>query len=107
MLVVSDSLNQVSDTMVRSFPMSLTGIPAHERGSVTVTPNPTRGTVRVSADRDIDNILILNADGKQLNTVTVQDKATTLDLGHYDGNLFLLEVRFKDGGTVVKKVVKR
>lgn len=107
MLVVSDSHNHVRDTVVKSFPMSLTGIPAHERGSVTVTPNPTRGTVRVSADRDIDNILILNADGKQLNTVTVQDKATTLDLGHYDGNLFLLEVRFKDGGTVVKKVVKR
>ncbi|MBO7493538.1 MAG: T9SS type A sorting domain-containing protein [Bacteroidales bacterium] len=107
MLVVSDSLNQVSDTVVRSFPMSLTGIPAHERGSVTVTPNPTRGTVRVTADRDIQNIRILNADGKQLNTITPHDRTTTLDLGHYDGSLFLLEVRFKDGGNVVKKVVKR
>lgn len=107
MLVVSDNHNQVSDTVVRSFPMSLTGMPAHERGSVTVTPNPTRGTVRVSADRDIEYIRILNADGKQLNTITVQDKAATLDLGHYDGSLFLLDVRFKDGGNVVKKVVKR
>ena len=107
MLVVSDSLNQVSDTVVRSFPMSLTGIPAHERGSVTVTPNPTRGTVRVSADRDIENVRILTADGKLLNTVTLHDRATTLDLGHYDGNLFLIEVRFKDGSSVVKKVVKR
>ena len=107
MLVVSDSLNQVSDTVVRSFPMSLTGIPAHERGSVTVTPNPTRGTVRVTADRDIENVRILNADGKQLNTITPHDRTTTLDLGHYDGSLFLLEVRFKDGGNVVKKVVKR
>ena len=107
MLVVSDSLNQVSDTVVKSFPMSLTGLQVHERGSVTVTPNPTRGTVRVTADRDIENVRILNADGKQLNTITLHDRTTTLDLGHYDGNLFLLEVRFKDGGNVVKKVVKR
>jgi hypothetical protein len=107
MLVVSDSLNQVCDTVVKTFPMSLTDVPAHERHAVTVTPNPTRGTVRVSADRDIENVRILTADGKLLNTVTLHDRATTLDLGHYDGNLFLIEVRFKDGSSVVKKVVKR
>lgn len=107
MLVVSDNRNLVNDTVVKSFPISLTGVPTHERNSVTVTPNPTHGTVRVSADRDIQNIRILNADGKLLNSITVQDKTSTLDLSHYEGYLFLLDIRFKDSGNVVKKVVKR
>ena len=107
MLVVSDNQGQVYDTVMKTFPISLSDVPARERETVTVMPNPTNGSVRVSADQNIQSIHILNTDGKLLNTVTVQDKATALDLGSYDGGLFLLDIRFKDGTSAVKKVVKR
>ena len=107
MLVISDNQRQVYDTVVKTFPMSLSDVPAREREAATVMPNPTSGSVRVSADQDIQSIRILNADGKLLNTVTVQDKAATLDLGRYEGSLFLLDIRFQDGTSTVKKVVRR
>lgn len=106
MLVISDSQRQVYDTVVKTFPMSLSDVPARERETVTVMPNPTSGSVRVSADQNIQSIRILNADGKLLNTVTVQDKTATLDLGRHEGSLFLLDIRFQNGSSVVKKVVK-
>ena len=106
MLVISDSQRQVYDTVVKTFPMSLSNVPARERETVTVMPNPTSGSVRVSADQNIQSIRILNADGKLLNTVTVQDKTATLDLGRHEGSLFLLDIRFQDGTSTVKKVVK-
>ena len=107
MLVVGGEHCDAYDTVVKSFPMSLTNVPAREQGIVTVTPNPTNGSVRVSADQNIQIIRILNTDGKLLNTVTVKDKATTLDLGAYEGGMFLLDIRFKDGTSAMKKVVKR
>ena len=107
MLVISDNQSQVYDTVVKSFPISLSNVPAHERETVTVMPNPTSGSVRMSADQNIESIRILNADGKLLNTVTIQDKATTLDLSQHMGSIFLLDIRFQDGTSAVKKVVKR
>ena len=106
MLVVRGEICEAYDTVVKSFPMSLTNVPAREQKTVTVTPNPTNGSVRVSSDRDIQSVRILNANGKLLNTVTVQDKSATLDLGSYNGGIFLLDIRFQDGTSTVKKVVK-
>lgn len=107
MLVVRGERCEAYDTVVKSIPISLSDIPDCEHETVTIMPNPTNGSVRVSADQNIQSIRILNADGKLLNTITVQDKATALDLGSYDGGLFLLDIRFKDGTSAVKKVVKR
>ena len=106
MLVISDNQRQVYDTVVKTIPMSLSNVPARKREAVTLMPNPTSGLVRVSADQNIQSIRILNADGKLLNTVTAQDKAITLDLGSNEGSLFFLDIRFQDGTSTVKKVVK-
>ena len=105
-IVIQDAEGKCIKDTAKTIQLLITDVPARERETVTVMPNPTSGSVRVSADQDIQSIRILNADGKLLSTVTVQDKAATLDLSHYDGSLFLLDVRFKDGGNVVKKVVK-
>ena len=107
MLVVRGERCEAYDTVVKSIPISLSDIPDREHETVTIMPNPTNGSVRVSADQNIQNIRILNADGKLLNTVTIQDKAATLNLGSYDGGIFLLDIHFKDSTSTVKKVVKR
>ena len=107
MLVISDNQGLLYDTVVKSFPISLSEVPDHEHETVTVMPNPTNGSVRVSSDQNIQSIRILNAEGKLLNTVSVQDKATSLDLARYEGGLFLLNIRFQDGKSMVKKVVKQ
>ena len=107
MLVVRGERCEAYDTVMKTFPISLSDIPAREREAVTVMPNPTSGSVQVFADRDIQSIRVLNADGKLLNIVSVQDKATILDLSQYVGSIFLLDIRFKDSTSTVKKVVKR
>ena len=107
MLVISDNQGLLYDTVVKSFPISLSEVPDHEHETVTVMPNPTNGSVRVSSDQNIQSIRVLNAEGKLLNTVSVQDKATSLDLARYEGGLFLLNIRFQDGKSMVKKVVKQ
>jgi hypothetical protein len=79
---------------------------AAKANTVKVFPNPSDNEVRIEANAALREVVLMDADGRILKTLTVQENAYVLDLsGHAAGTYFLKITT--DNGTQLERVVKR
>lgn len=68
-----------------------------------ISPNPTSGRVTIDTELKIDEVRVFNSSGEVLN---VFDSNKQLDISSFPAGIYLLQLRFANGNTVVKKISK-
>ncbi|MCQ2284164.1 MAG: T9SS type A sorting domain-containing protein [Bacteroidales bacterium] len=72
----------------------------------SILPNPTTGKVTIAHDYDyIQQLFIYDAQGKQLESLSIQDIKADLDLSQYHSGLYFIQIR-TDEGLYTQKLIK-
>ncbi|MEY8758041.1 T9SS type A sorting domain-containing protein [Chryseobacterium tongliaoense] len=70
---------------------------------VGIYPNPTNGILNIKTDSVIENVNIVNVVGQQ---VKIQLSGNQVNMPGLPNGIYIIELKLKNGQTVVKKVVK-
>lgn len=70
---------------------------------VELYPNPVKGILTVKSDSVIEEIKIINAVGQ---SVDVSFSGGNIDMGRLPSGLYLIDLKLKNGQSVVKKIMK-
>ena len=92
-----------------NFPLSLylqgnesdVGI-SESQGNFRIYPNPAKNSLKIDADAKIQNILILNAEGKEI----VISNHTQIDVSVLESGIYFVEVQFENGAISMEKFIK-
>lgn len=83
------------------------GIPERPHSpTLTVSPNPTTGVVRITSDKPMTSVTVTDAQGRVMSNETGPD-ITTIDLNSYPSGLYLVKAVTYDGITRLAKVIKK
>ena len=78
--------------------------------SLTIYPNPSTDHVNIVSSASIDNVVLYDITGRQLRRVDcpkVGARSGKIDIGSLALGVYMMEVRFSDGSTVIKRLIKR
>ena len=70
---------------------------------VIVYPNPIKSLLTVESKSRISDLKLFSLDGKLIENSNTNE----MDLSRYSSGNYLLEVRFDDNNTIVKKIIKQ
>ncbi len=90
-IIIQDTALSVSDLDVDSFKLF---------------PNPFNDQLHVSANRDIENVQVYDAQGKLVKSLEINERHTTLNLSEFQVGIYFLKI-FNKGFTVTRKVIKQ
>lgn len=83
------------------------GIPERPHSpTLTVSPNPTTGVVRITSDKPMTSVTVTDAQGRVMSNETASD-ITTIDLNAYPSGIYLVKAVTCDGITRLAKVIKK
>ena len=83
------------------------GIPERPHSpTLTVSPNPTTGVVRITSDKPMTSVTVTDAQGRVMSNETASD-ITTIDLNAYPSGIYLVKALTCDGITRLAKVIKK
>lgn len=74
-----------------------------KRNSVDVYPNPVKGILTVKSESEIKEIKIINAIGQNVFTSLSDDN---IDMNSLPKGTYMIELKLKNGESVVKKIMK-
>ena len=82
-----------------------TGVSVNEFGSAfaEVYPNPSKGLVTITSSSRIQQVTVMDMDGRALEAIKADDAAVELDMTGYPRGLYLLQI-LTDEGCSVKKI---
>ncbi|MCP4521397.1 MAG: T9SS type A sorting domain-containing protein [Cytophagales bacterium] len=69
-----------------------------QQTDITVYPNPTNGQLTINSDEEIEEVVVLSLDGKEL----VKTSNTTIDLSAYASGIYLVKVITQETTQVVR-----
>ena len=75
--------------------------------TLTVSPNPTTGLVRIDSEKPLKRIELTDLQGRVLMDKTVEESAITIDITHYSAGVYLFKAINCDGEVLGGKVVKK
>lgn len=75
--------------------------------TLTVSPNPTSGLVRIESEKPLKRIELTDLQGRVLMDKTVEESAITIDITHYSAGVYLFKAINCDGEVLGGKVVKK
>ena len=70
---------------------------------VIVYPNPIKSLLTVESKSRIGDLKLFSLEGKLIEN----SNTNKMDLSRYSSGNYLLEVRFDDNNTIVKKIIKQ
>jgi hypothetical protein len=73
--------------------------------SISVYPNPTKGTINITADNTIKSVQLYDMQGRILQTSLVNENQTAIDISGQSNGMYFLKV-ISDKGIGVQKVVR-
>lgn len=73
--------------------------------NVTISPNPTNGLVKISAD-DIYNVQIIDINGKVVSTSTMTSNNITIDVSNYEAGVYFVKLS-NDNANATYKIIKK
>jgi Leucine-rich repeat (LRR) protein len=114
-LVLGNSVTNIADIFFDfNFPImtnpatttvSLLGINQYENASVSVSPNPVKNILHISAKDDITSIQLFDIQGRLLQTKLENNHNSSLDLSGKTNGIYFLKV-FTDKGMKVEKILR-
>ena len=73
--------------------------------SISVYPNPTKGTVNINCNNNIKSVQLYDIQGRLLQTNLINENQTTIDISNQSGGVYFLKI-VSDKGIGVQKIVK-
>lgn len=77
----------------------------YENSNWNIYPNPTNGILNITTDKEIQKISLFDVLGKQIMDVTFN--ASTINMSDIKSGVYVLKAHFKDGDTIIKKIIKK
>lgn len=74
---------------------------------LTIVPNPFIDRVALSSDREIDHIVVYNAQGTTILNQAAKAKDLEIVIGKLTSGVYLFEVHFTDGSLLSKQLVRQ
>jgi hypothetical protein len=71
--------------------------------SATIYPNPTTGKAVIASNKEVSNVVVRNLIGKTVASFS----SNLLDLSNLAASMYLVEIQFADGESMVQKVIKK
>lgn len=72
--------------------------------AVTVSPNPTSGSVTIEANADEGEVTIFDLTGRQITTVELHDGRAMLDTSNFTQGMYTARITSDRGVSIVKLV---
>jgi len=87
-------------------PMGTVGVTEFESSEISVYPNPSADFVNLrSMDGNINQVTLMNLEGKTILSRGINQSETTIDLGSFSPGQYILRIE-KNTSTVTKKILK-
>jgi len=91
-----------------SYEKATTGINAFAQKSITFSPNPTLGIVRIGNIVNVSKIIIADITGKLLyQTPTKGQSSMQIDVAHLKSGVYFISFVQNSGSTISKKLIKQ
>jgi len=91
-----------------SYEKATTGINAFAQKSITFSPNPTLGIVRIGNIVNVSKIIIADITGKLLyQTPTKGQNTMQIDVAHLKSGVYFISFVQNSGSTISKKLIKQ
>jgi len=91
-----------------SYEKATTGINAFAQNSITFSPNPTPGIVRIGNIVNVSKIIIADITGKLLyQTPTKGQSSMQIDVAHLKSGVYFISFVQNSGSTISKKLIKQ
>jgi len=91
-----------------SYEKATTGINAFAQKSITFSPNPTPGIVRIGNIVNVSKIIIADITGKLLyQTPTKGQSSMQIDVAHLKSGVYFISFVQNSGSTISKKLIKQ
>jgi hypothetical protein len=98
---LADASGITSVTYVLTISGQITGVNSVSESSVSVSPNPTEGSIQISGVA-VAKVTVLDFSGKAVATTS----ASTVDLSSLPNGIYLAVIETKGGSIIKRKVVK-
>ena len=76
---------------------------ANAKSKLTVYPNPTSDFINVKSDKKISQVTIVDLSGKMVK----QTKENLVDLQSLAQGIYIANIKFEDGSSESKKIIKK
>ena len=74
-----------------------------QNNHITIFPNPTNGTIKITGFDSISNVTILDLKGKAINYTIINDE---VHLGDLQNGIYILKISDKENNSIFKKIIK-
>lgn len=76
----------------------ITGLPENQSVVMQIYPNPVQNEMHVvwPSSSGLVTLVIYQADGKEVDRMSTEEKETALNVGHYSNGLYILSIQTKD-----------
>ena len=79
----------------------------HSNLTLSIYPSPSDDLISVISNENISKIELQNITGQTLISETVNSKTHSLPLQNFVGGIYFVKLKFSDGRTITKKIVKQ
>ena len=62
----------------------------------TVYPNPTKGAINILSSQQVEEIQILDVQGKVLTVIDAKSHSATYDVSHWEKGMYLVQIKSRD-----------
>lgn len=101
---VSYSDSQINPNPDNCFSVGVANDEFENLYNIVIAPNPSQHFIHIESDVRIQEIKIMDASGKLVQTVL--NDLETLDIHHFPNGIYFLNIRTKNGDIAVEKFVK-
>lgn len=81
------------------------GIDEVSTETVKLYPNPAKNTIQITSNQVIDNILIIDSNGRELKAIVISDTEYSFDVSDYSNGIYFIEIQ-SGHSKATKKFVK-
>jgi hypothetical protein len=78
-----------------------------EKETFKIFPNPTNDFVNIQSNEVIKSIVILELNGKMIESKVIENNAAMIDIHHLSSGTYIVEIELNDGRKTRNKIVRR
>lgn len=97
--------SEVGEESCGQFPDFFVGLNERNEPELTVFPNPSAGTVKISSNQSLSELHLLTIDGQLLKVYQTHDLSAEIDLANLPSGLYLIRMQ-SERGVVCRKIQK-
>jgi hypothetical protein len=84
-----------------------TGISEINQNKISIAPNPSSSEINIQSDELISQINIYSTQGNIVYSEQLNSKQSSVSISDLNEGLYIVQVKFLDGKTTNKKIIKQ